>query len=198
MRSVSEKGFVTIDSCAYSVPIQYCNQTVETYKTDAQLFIYREGTKQEIARHTLSLRAGVKIVDKGHFRHKAIPLNDLIAKTRDLHSFSSWNTFCERNNKAFPRYVRDQCLEAQKLFKQKIDTATLERAVTYCLSNNTLSMKELFDTYSHFLHEHQGEEDLIHHAFPRFFCGSRQSLQVAKRNVSAYESVIDSPKGAGI
>ena len=195
LRTVSDKGFITVESNMYSVPTQYCNQTVEIYKTSTELFIYKEGTSVEIAHHSLSLENGVKIFEKGHFRSNSLPLNELHEQVLQMFPFPSWKTFVKQNKKAFSRYSRDQFLEAKKLFAEKGDTSILEDAVDFCLTNNTVSMRELFDTYSHLLQEHTEQQHTIQEAFSSIFSKPVQSPHVTKRAICEYESAIGSPKG---
>ena len=69
-------------------------------------------------------------------------------------SSDAWNLFLDSNFKMFSRYVRDQCLEARKHFKDNdISAIILERALEYCIENKTYSMANLNDTYKHFLKE---------------------------------------------
>jgi len=63
----------------------------------------------------------------------------------------NWKSFTARNFKTFPRYVRDQCLEAKRYFLVKdIDLDVLEQALQYCLKNDTVSFSNLNDTYAYF------------------------------------------------
>jgi len=65
----------------------------------------------------------------------------------------NWESFTRRNFATFPRYVRDQCLEAKRyFFHQDIDHDILEEALKYCLENDTLSIawrmiRSVFPTY---------------------------------------------------
>jgi hypothetical protein len=105
----------------------------------------------------------------------------------------------EKNFKAYPRYVRDQCLLAQRGFGERTDQAVLEHAVDFCLSNDTLSMKDLLDTYRYYMSwiDEDGavedEEDL---RSSQLLDGPmRESIAVAQRGLEEYTTMLSSSAG---
>ena len=110
---------------------------LEIYKTDKQLFVFDIHSGGEIYCHNLSLIPGQKVIIREHFRQKESSVGDLKKQVLDQFSFLCWKRFAEQTFRAFPRYVRDQCLLAQKHFGEKTDLVVLEHAVEFCLSNKT-------------------------------------------------------------
>ena len=97
-----------------------------------------------------------------------------------------WKRFVERNFRSFPRYARDQCLEAKRFFAEReIDLGVLERALLYCLENDTPSFANLKDTYIHFERESQRVEPVPVVEIEGL--GQYQPLNVSQRSVSDYE-----------
>ena len=114
-----------------------------------------------------------------------------------LFTFPSWKRFAEHNFKTFPRYVRDQCLLAQKHFNEETDLALLEHAVEFCLSNKTFSMKDLADTYRFYKSwagdDQVEDEDL--ESIPLSNQTVNQSIRVAQRDLDEYTAVVNSSTG---
>jgi transposase len=147
-RQADEKCLISVSGSQYSVPTRYRNKLVEIYKTEDQLFVYDLRSGEQIHCHSISPIPGQKIIAREHFRQTEKSARELKQEVLNRFSFCSWQSFVERNFKAFPRYVRDQCLLAQKNFSpEQIDQRLLEHAVEFCLANNTYSMKDLADTY---------------------------------------------------
>jgi len=53
---------------------------------------------------------------------------------------------------AYSRYVRDQCLEAQRHFSGEIELECLDKALEFCIKQGSYSMGNLRDTYQSRLH----------------------------------------------
>lgn len=104
----------------------------------------------------------------------------------------NWKQFAAKNFKAFPRYVRDQCLEAKRYFFGKdIEISILNKALKYCLENETLSFANLKDTYIFFEHEHE-REDLAILTLSTDYQGDHEPLKVMARDLSVYKKIISS------
>jgi len=126
-------------------------------------------------------------------RGKQKTAEELRQQVRAMFEGESWKRFTERNFKAFPRYVRDQCLEAKRYFMAKeIDTSVLEQALEYCLENNTLSFANLNDTYAYFKREHDGSKDILQEtqALALECHINYEPLDVNQRNLSVYKELI--------
>ncbi|GAI51966.1 unnamed protein product, partial [marine sediment metagenome] len=124
---------------------------------------------------------------------------ELKALVSEMFELKSWESFAEKNFKTFPRYVRDQCLEAKRYFLTKdIDLDILEQALKYCLKNDTLSFSNLNDTYTYFKRASQGS----HVSLPEIaildtqYQGAHEPLEVTKRSLSVYKELIVNSKGA--
>lgn len=153
-RTVNEKCRIAVDACQYDMPVKYRNRTVEIYKTGTRLYVFDRHTGKEIAEHSLSLIPGKTVKNKGAAREMSTKAGELKKEVTGYFSSDAWNLFLDSNFKMFTRYVRDQCLEARKHFRDNdISTIVLERALEYCIENNTYSMANLNDTYKHFLEE---------------------------------------------
>jgi hypothetical protein len=145
-------------------------------------------TGKEIITHDLSLIPGQTVSTRTYRREREKKVDDLKAAVRGFFALDSWQHFVERNFKTFPRYVRDQCLEAKRFFAGKeIDTGTLERALRFCHENDTPSFRNLKDTYVHFETESRLPE-------PVAVVGEKVSsrykpVTVSHRSVHEYEDV---------
>ena len=143
-------------------------------------------TGREIVAYRLSLIPGQLVSTRTCRRENEKTVEELKAAVSGLFELEPWKLFTERNFQTFPRYARDQCLEAQRFFsEEEADTGVLERAIAYCLENDTLSFTNLKDTYAHFERENRRPEpvsviDIEGH-------GQHKPLPVSRRQLSEYE-----------
>jgi hypothetical protein len=199
-RQVDEKSYISVSGSQYSVPTRYRNKFVEIYKTEKQAFVFDIHSGEQIYCHNLSLIPGDKVTVREHFRQKERSVDDLKKEVLAQFSFSSWKRFAEQSFKSFPRYVRDQCLLAQKHFGEKTDLPVLEHAVEFCLSNKTYSMADLADTYRFYkswtdeeVEEEEGEEP---GSLPSGDHSVKQPINVAQRDLHEYTAaVLESSSG---
>jgi len=191
-RDVNEKDRISVNACGYQLPSKYRNKTVEVYVTKHKLFVFDIYTGEEIVEYDLSLIPG-KVTSKREYRREnEKTLQEL--KGHMIHMFrgENWKRFIDRNFQAFPRYIRDQCVEAKRYFDVKdIDIFILERALEYCLENNTLSFANLNDTYAYFKREHE-REDLEIPTLSLDYQGVHEPLRVTARDLSVYKEIIGS------
>lgn len=149
-RSVDDKSYISYNSSHYSVPKKYRNKQVDIYPAAQTLFVFDKNSGIQIACHTISILPGQRITDREHFREVKIKARDLKNEVVNLRDEKSWKQFAEQNFKAFPRYIRDQCLLAKKYFSTKIlDPDVLTEAIRFCLDNKTYSYNNLWDTYNY-------------------------------------------------
>ena len=189
-RTVSEKNYITVGSNEYSVPTEFRQKTVETYVAGGELYVFELRTGREIARHRLSVKSGVRVVDKAHFRNKSLSVQDLENEVKGMFGFSEWREFVDRNREALKRYFRDQCVLAKRYFCESIDEGLFQMAVEYCLENKTYAMTALKDTYEHQKREHEKEQEMIFQAFGKALgTGKKAPPVVSKRPIGDYESV---------
>ena len=191
-RDVNEKDRISVNACGYQLPSKYRKKTVEVYVTKHKVFVFDIYTGEEIVEYDLSLIPG-KVTSKREYRREnEKTLQEL--KGHMIHMFrgENWKRFAERNFQAFPRYIRDQCVEAKRYFDVKdIDIFILERALEYCLENNTPSFANLNDTYAYFKREHE-REDLEIPTLSLDYQGGHEPLRITARDLSVYKEIIGS------
>ncbi|MFC2165379.1 hypothetical protein ACFLT2_10345 [Acidobacteriota bacterium] len=187
-RTANDKAKISVLASNYQLPIRYRNKTVEIYTTGDKLFVFDMYTGKEIIAHDLSLIPGQTVSTRACRRETERKLEDLKAYVRGLFPLDSWKCFAERNFRTFPRYVRDQCLEAKKFFAGKeIDTGILERSLSFCHENDTPSFRNLKDTYVHFETQSRLPEPVavVGEKVP----GRHKPVAVSHRSVCEYEDV---------
>jgi len=189
-RDVDEKDRISVNACGYQLPSKYRKKTVEVYVTKHKVFVFDIYTGEEIVEYDLSLIPG-KIISKRRYRRGSEKtLKELKDYVVGMFIAESWKRFVAMNFKAFPRYVRDQCVEAKRYFDAKdIDIFILDRALEYCLENNTPSFSNLNDTYAYFMREHE-REDLKIPTLSLDYKGDHKPLSVTARDLSVYNGII--------
>ena len=193
-RDVDEKDRISVNACGYQLPSKYRKKTVEVYITKHKVFVFDIYTGEEIVEYDLSLLPGKVISSRGHRREKEKTLQELKDRVVDMFESENWNRFVAMNFKAFPRYVRDQCVEAKRYFEVKgIDIFILEGALEYCLENNTPSFANLNDTYAYFKRENE-REDLEIPTLSLDYKGCHKPLSVTARDLSVYKEIISSQR----
>ena len=188
-RTANEKAVVSVKACGYQLPSKYKNKTVEIYTTEEELFVYDIFTGKEIVAYRLSLIPGQLVSRRTCRREGEKTVEELKAAVGGLFELESWKRFTERNFKTFPRYARDQCLEAKRFFAEKeVATGVLERALDYCLENDTPSFSNLKDTYVHFERESRRPEPVSVIDVKGY--GPHKPLPVSQRQLSEYETAV--------
>lgn len=184
-RTANDKALISVQASNYQLPHRYKNKTVEIYTTAEELFVFDVFTGKEIISYRLSLIPG-QVVSTWSFRKEGErTVEELKSAVAGLFELETWRRFVEPNFKTFPRYARDQCLEAKRFFAEKeVDPALLERALTHCLENDTLSFSNLRDTYVHFERESRQPEPVS--IVEREGLSQYQPLNVSQRSVSDY------------
>jgi len=191
-RQVNAKDYISVNACEYQVAPKYRNKTVEVYITRHKVFVFDLYTAEEIAEYDLSLIPGKKIGKREFKREKSKTAKELKEQVSSMVEGENWNQFTAKNFKAFSRYVRDQCVEAKKYFFDKdIEISILNKALKYCLENETLSFANLKDTYIFFKHEHE-REDLAILTLSTDYQGGHEPLKVMARDLSVYKKIISS------
>ena len=189
-RDVDEKDRISVNACGYQLPSKYRKKTVEVYVTKHKVFVFDIYTGEEIVEYDLSLIPGKSISKRRYRRGSEKTLKELKDYVVGMFIAESWKRFVAMNFKAFPRYVRDQCVEAKRYFDAKdIDIFILDRALEYCLENNTPSFSNLNDTYAYFMREHE-REDLKIPTLSLDYKGDHKPLSVTARDLSVYNGII--------
>jgi len=198
-RIASEKAYISVGASSYQLPLKYQNKTVQIYLTKHTLFVFDFYTGKEIIAYGLSPIPGRMLSKRAYARDMQKTAQELKAFVVKMFESKAWESFALRNFKAFPRYVRDQCLEAKRYFLVKdIDLNILEQALQYCLTNDTVSFSNLNDTYAYFtrashgLHESPQEIAVLDWQYQ----GAHEPLEVTERSLSVYKELLVNSKGA--
>jgi len=190
-RNVNEKDCISVNACGYQLPSKYRNKTVEVFITKHKVFVFDIYTGEEIVEYDLSLLPGKVVSKREYRREKEKTLPELKDHLIGMFRGESWKRFIDKNFQAFPRYIRDQSVEAKRYFEAKdIDVFILERALEYCLENNTPSFANLNDTYTYFKREHE-REDLEIPTLSLDYQGGHKPLSVTARDLSVYKEIIE-------
>ncbi len=193
-RDVSDKDRISVNACGYQLPSKYRNKTVEVFITKHKVFVFDIYTGEEIVEYDLSLLPGKDISKRAYRRGSEKTLQELKDSVVDMFIAENWKRFIVMNFQAFPRYIRDQCVEAKKYFFDKdIDIVILGQALEYCLENNTPSFANLNDTYAYFKLEHEREDLQIPTLSPDYK-GGYKPLRVTARDLSVYKEIISSQR----
>jgi hypothetical protein len=185
-RTANDKALISVQACNYQLPPRYKNKTVEIYTTAEELFVFDVFSGKEIVAYRLSLIPGQVVSTRSLRKEGETSVEQLKAAVAGLFELETWRRFVERNFKTFPRYARDQCLEAKRFFAEKeVDLGILERALAYCLENDTPSFTNLRDTYVHFERESRQPESVPIVEIEGL--SQYQPLKVSQRSVSDYE-----------
>jgi hypothetical protein len=194
-RTVNEKACISVKTCRYQLPTKYRNITVEVYITKQKLFVFDHCTGKEIISYELSLIPGKVISKREYKREKQKTAKELKSQVINMFSEEKWNCFVARNFQSFPRYVRDQCIEAKRYFlNDEIDSSILNQALQYCLENETPSFANLNDTYTHFKKEHENRDESNQNISPSSEVLGHQNvhktLPVSSRNLNVYRDLV--------
>ena len=159
-RIVNNNCRIAVDSCQYDLPDRYRNQVVEIYRTEDRLFVFDRYNNKEIANYTLSLIPGVIVKNRAVVREMGVKVQELKDEVKGYFTCDNWTLFLSGNFSAFPRYTRDQCLEAGKRFRDHIpDPETFDLSLRYCIDNKMFSMGNLKSSYRYFLEAGKHSEE---------------------------------------
>jgi hypothetical protein len=171
--------------------------------------VFDQFSGKEIVAYNRSPLPGKLISKREYQRETGKSSKALKSDIMKMFDDEQWMRFVEKNFKAFPRYVRDQCIEAKRHFgdgEKEVDLVVLRRALQYCLENSTFSFGNLKDTYNHFGRElnrsqgSQGSQEAGISRHPIMFLNQEyrgghkhKPLPVATRDVKGYQAMI--PEG---
>ena len=193
-RTVDKECLISVGSSHYSVPAEYRNREVDIYVTDSECFVFDCTTAVQIAQHRLSLIPGAKITKRTHSRSTGKSTGEMREEVEKMFNLDNWKQFVQATFKKYRRYVRDQCLEAQRRFSDGIDVAALDQALEFCLEHETVSMTNLADTYRYYkdLDETEGGEDILKQMGPQLKQVARykKDIRVSKRDIGVYKSLV--------
>lgn len=192
-RLVNENALFSVNASRYSVPTKYRDKAVDVYITKTKVFMFDPYTSEEIGEHNLSLISGKKVTKREHYREKEKRIAELKNKVVEMFSLGNWKIFVEANFKKYPRYVRDQCIEAEKHFGKDIDLIILEGALKFCLENKTYSFANLKDTYSYYKQMHKESKNYLLNVLTKVeqINKNKQKVRVKTRDLTFYQSIIN-------
>jgi len=195
-RTVDDKCYLSLSSCSYMLPLKYRNKKVEIYAAKQKLFVFDILTGKEIVEYDISLIPGKKIFKREFKRAKEKTVTELKQGVVNLFGFENWKTFVSINFKAFPRYVRDQCIDAKKHFSGgNIDEIILDKALKFCIENKTPSFANLNDTYKYYKHMHEEsiKEIDVNEIIKDFYDiehETKKKIDVKRRNYKIYKAIL--------
>ena len=178
------------------LPPKYRNKKVEIYATKQKLFVFDILTEAEIVEYDISLIPGKKIAKREFKRDKEKTAKELKQGVVNLFGLENWKIFVSMNFKDFPRYVRDQCIDAKKHFSMgDIDNIILDKALEFCIENKTPSFANLNDTYKYYkrMHEESIQEIDVNEMIKDFYGTEhkiRKQINVKRRNYTIYKSIL--------
>ena len=192
-RRVDDKCRISVDASHYTLPARYRNKSVEIYKSEDRLFIFDRHSSKQITEYKLSFIPGSILKNRDCYRKTGQSTRDLREAVLNKYPLERWGEFVRQNFKAFQRYVRDQCLEAERRFSADIDLEYLDRALEFCLEHRTYSMSNLHDTYTYYRRlSDTRDADLLGKMGPQLKEVSRyrSEIKVSKRDLGVYQSLI--------
>ena len=192
-------GFISVKSNQYSIPDLYSKKKVTIFMTETDLFIFDFETNNELTQHQLSLKIGEKIINRSHFRQHQLKIEEIRVRVKSLYPENKdWNLFLSQVTKKYPRYIRDQFLLIERYFSKNIDKDILQIALKFCMDNNTISGKNLQDTYETFLREQEeniadvnNQKEKVHP--PNLHLSKKNNdnkIDVAQRDLSQYREIL--------
>lgn len=195
LRTVSDKCRITVESCQYDLPLKYRNRDVEIYRTEEKLFVFDMYSGIEIVDYELSKVPGKIVSRRDIHRDKGVRIEELKAEVSKYYDMESWKQFLNANFSYYSRYVRDQCIDARKFFSDpKIDKELMEKAIKYCLENQTLSMRNLNDSCKYFQNNQDDTNDRvikkILDKIQRRELTISRGVDVSMPDISKYQSII--------
>jgi hypothetical protein len=157
------------------------------------LFVFDQYTKRQITEHTLSLIPGKKVINREHYRKSGKSVQEMKDEVLKKFPLVKWIEFSRANFKRYSRYVRDQCIEAQRRFGKEVDPVCLDKALGFCLEHKTYSMANLHDTYLYYKGLSETKEtDLLATVRPQLKEISRykKGIHVTQRDLGVYKSFL--------
>lgn len=138
----------------YSVPLGTYDGTekaVEVLEVPGNTLVINDPeTKQELARHSISLEKGRLIKNNNHGRDRSKGINKYIETVAELfpHPLQA-KEWLEEIRAKKPRYIRDQLQAIQKSIKS-IDTIVTEKALNYCIDHSLFSATDFNNAVDYF------------------------------------------------
>ena len=193
-RQANDKALISFNASQYQLPVKYKNRNVDIYATKEKLFVFDSCTGQEIAEHIISHYPGKIVTDRKYKRMTEVSAKELKETVKKMFALESWEEFAIKNFKMFPRFARDQCIDALNKFNvDETRKDVLHQALSYCLENKTYSFANLHDTYRHFMYACNDNEDskFDQRILEPLKSKHHESVPVKNRNLDIYTSIIN-------
>jgi transposase len=189
-RKVDKLGQISVHGAKMRVPSEYRSRVVSVFISADEVHIFDPVSDEKIALY--ALKTGLEKIPIA--RQKSLRLGryeDLKNKLAGRFRFKEWNQFLNENFKNYRRYFIDQYNDFHRKFSDAPDMQFFEEAVRYCISNQTLSMGQLYDTYNYLKQGNSLQNPVGPAKEYRLLKDHRyQSPVVAKRNISSYMSLM--------
>jgi hypothetical protein len=127
-----------------------------------------------------------------------IKTRELKDEVKGYFTCDNWILFLSGNFSAFPRYIRDQCLEARKCFHDHVpDSEAFDLSLQYCIENNMFSMGNLKSSYRYFLEDriHSEKNPVPILATRNGETATAAGLTVSKPDLAPYRALVPTPGG---
>ena len=193
-RQANDKALISFNASQYQLPEEYKNRNVDIYATKEKLFVFDGYTGQEIAEHMISHYPGKIVTDRKYKRMTEVSAKELKETVKKMFALGHWEEFAIKNFKTFPRFVRDQCIDALNKFNvYETRKDILHQALSYCLENKTYSFANLHDTYQHFIYACHDSEDIKsdRRILEPLKSKHHESVPVKNRDLDTYTSIIN-------
>lgn len=188
-RKVTDKSFISVASCFYSVPKRFIKKDVWIYKTKIELFVYKAIDGEQIAHHQISLIPGKTVVDKKHIDDRTVRAPLLRDKLKLEVDSELWKTFIDKQYQRYIRYYRNQHALMVSFISSSLDKELLEEAIIMCLDLNRFSSANLEQAYTYV----QGcRDNVVPDIVPTLLKNIKRekSPAIQKRNLAYYTSLI--------
>ena len=153
-RTVRKDNTIWFMGNRYSVPLGTYDGTekvVEVMKVQENILVISDlETKQELARHTISLEKGKLVKNNNHGRDRSKGIDKYIETVAVFFNQPSQaKEWLKKIRAQKPRYIRDQLQMLQRSIED-VDVLITEKALNYCLKHNLFSATDFNDAIDYF------------------------------------------------
>lgn len=188
-RRVDKLNQISVRGAKLMIPSEFRVKTVSIFISAEEVHIFDPDTDKKLAVYTL--RTGLSKAPI--VRQKSLKENGYKALKNKLSSrfhFKEWNLFVETNYQTYQRYFSDQYNDFLRKIPKMTDSDVFVEAVNYCVSNKTVSISQLYDTYRYLLEKTRPIKEASINEYKLLANRNYQSPLVAKREISSYTSLL--------
>ncbi len=188
-RKVNEKSFISVGSSLYSVPKKYIKKEVWIFKTESELFVYKEIDGEQIAHHIVSIIPGKTVLDKRHIDDRSVKATILRDKLSMRIDSDLWRMFVEKQYASYIRYYRNQHSLMNSFLSENLELDILEEAMQMCFDLNRFSSANLQQSYIYVLGL---KDEVVPDIVPTILKNIKRekSPSIQRRNLKYYTSLI--------